>query len=74
VRRRADALRAWRADAAKRVGLDPGFLLPQRLIDRLAADPPADRGALEAVEGMRRWRVDLSGDEILQVLAAPKGR
>ena len=74
VRRRADTLRAWRTDAAKRVGLDPGFLLPQRLIDRLAADPPADRAALEAVEGMRRWRVELSGDEILQMLAAPKGR
>ena len=54
--------------------LDPGFLLPQRLIDRLAADPPADRHGLEVVEGMRRWRVDVCGDEILGALAAPGGR
>ena len=40
VRRRAEALRAWRTKAAKEIGLDPGVLFPQRLIDRLAAAPP----------------------------------
>ena len=56
VRRRADALRAWRPKAAQEIGLDPGVLLPQRVIDRLAADPPRDLVGLEQVEG--RWRVD----------------
>src|SRR5262249_46735994 len=45
VRRRAEALRAWRAKAAVELALDPGVLLPQRLIDRLAAEPPPGRGA-----------------------------
>jgi ribonuclease D len=67
VRRRADALRAWRTAAATRLGLDPGFLFPQRLIDRLAADPPADLAALAQVEGMRRWRTELLGEEVLRV-------
>src|SRR5262245_59334527 len=57
VRRRAEALRAWRAKAAAEVALDPGVLFPQRVIDRLASDPPRDLAALEQVEGVRRWRV-----------------
>jgi ribonuclease D len=69
VRRRADALRAWRAKAAKEVALDPGVFFPQRVIDRLAADAPRDVAALEQVEGVRRWRVKLFGDDLLRVLA-----
>jgi ribonuclease D len=70
TRRRVDALRAWRAEAARGLGLDPGVLLPQRLIDRLAADPPPDLGRLEQVEGVRRWRVQLLGGDLLKALAA----
>jgi ribonuclease D len=70
VRRRAEALRAWRGLAAKELGLDPGVLFPQRLIDRLAAEPPAGRRALEQVDGVRRWRVELFGDALLKALAA----
>lgn len=70
VRRRAEALRAWRSKAAQELGLDPGVLLPQRLIDRLAAEPPRDRDALERVDGVRRWRVARFGDELLKALAA----
>jgi ribonuclease D len=71
VRRRAEALRAWRAKAAEELGLDPGVLFPQRLIDRLAADPPRDRDALERVDGVRPWRVALFGDALLKALATP---
>lgn len=70
VRRRAEALRAWRGLAAKELGLDPGVLFPQRLIDRLAAEPPAGRRALEQVDGVRRWRVERFGDALLKALAA----
>jgi ribonuclease D len=69
VRRRADALRAWRTKAAQEIGLDPGVLFPQRVIDRLAADPPRGLAALEQVDGVRRWRVKLFGDDLLRVLA-----
>jgi ribonuclease D len=69
VRRRAEALRAWRTQAAQRLALDPGFLLPQRLIDRLAADVPPSLEALAAVDGMRRWRAALCGTEVLRALA-----
>jgi ribonuclease D len=68
VRRRAEALRAWRANAAREIGLEPGVLFPQRIIDRLAADPPQSLEALEQVEGVHRWRVKLFGDELLRLL------
>lgn len=71
VRRRAEALREWRAKAAKEIGLEPGVLFPQRLIDRLAAAPPADLAALRQVEGVRDWRVGLFGADLLKALAVP---
>src|SRR5262249_8194866 len=70
VRRRADALRTWRAKAAQELALDPGVLFPQRLIDRLAAEPPRDLAGLEQAEGVRRWRAALFGGDILKILAA----
>jgi ribonuclease D len=69
VVRRIGALMAWRAEAAPRLGLDPGLLLPQRLIERLGHDAPADLAALEAMDGIRRWRVVALGREILAALA-----
>jgi ribonuclease D len=69
VERRIAALLAWRADAAPRVGLDPGLLLPRRLIEPLAQRAPTDLPALETVEGMRRWRVAEFGTEILAALS-----
>ena len=70
-RQRAEALRKWRAEAAEAAGLDPGVLLPQRLIDALALDPPADLDGLRSVPGLRRWRVDAYGRAILAALRAP---
>jgi len=68
VRRRIENLRAWRTKAAAAIGLDPGFFFPQRLIDRLAADPPADAEALARIDGVRRWRAEVGGPELLQAL------
>jgi ribonuclease D len=67
-RQRAEAVRKWRTDAAEASGLDPGVLLPQRLIDALALDPPADLAGLQGVPGLRRWRVDAFGPAILAAL------
>jgi len=68
-RRRGEALREWRTKASKEIGLEPGVLFPQRLIDRLAAAPPADLAALRQVEGVRDWRVGLFGADLLKALA-----
>src|SRR5262249_10046249 len=69
VQQRAERLKRWRATAAERTGLDPGVLLPQRLIDALAAAPPGDLGALQDIPGLRQWRAVDFGPEILAALA-----
>lgn len=68
VRQRSEGLRRWRADAAVRVGLPPGLLLPNRLIGAIAHAGPRDRDELARVEGVRRWRVESFGPEILAAL------
>ncbi len=67
-RHRAESLKKWRTEASEGSGLDPGVLLPQRLIDALALDPPADLAGLRGVPGLRRWRVDAFGPAILAAL------
>jgi len=68
AQRRSEALRAWRVEAAKLVELDAGVIFPQRLIDRLAHDPPRDLDALARLEGVGRWRAELFGAELLRKL------
>ncbi|HYL79586.1 MAG TPA: HRDC domain-containing protein [Candidatus Acidoferrum sp.] len=75
VQRRIEALLAWRVEAAGRLGLDPGLVLPRRLIEGLAEEAPATPDALERIEGLRRWRAETFGAEILRVLeSAPAER
>jgi ribonuclease D len=66
VRRRIEALRQWRVEAAPRLGLDPGVLLPNRLIRVVAEAGPTSLSALEVVEGVRRWRVETIGPELIR--------
>ncbi|MBV8879415.1 MAG: ribonuclease D [Planctomycetaceae bacterium] len=63
--KRVDRIKAWRVEAAKKAGLEPGVLLPQRLIERIAIDRPTDLAALAAVPEIRRWRAENFGEEIL---------
>jgi ribonuclease D len=69
--RRIDRLRRWRAGATEQVGLEPGVLLPNRLITAIAEAAPRTLEDLARVEGVRRWRVDVLGEGLLAALAAP---
>jgi ribonuclease D len=69
--RRIEALRQWRTEAAPRFGLEPGLLLPNRLITTVALAAPRDTGALASLDGVRRWRATTFGSEIVAALAAP---
>ncbi len=69
VRRRIESLRVWRTEATPRFGLEPGVLLPNRLISTVADAAPRDADSLARVEGFRRWRVEAFGSEILAALA-----
>lgn len=65
---RIGRLKAWRLKAAEKVKLDPGLVLPQRLIGKIASDSPTDPEALVAIPGVQRWRVEAFGPGILDAL------
>jgi ribonuclease D len=69
--RRIDKLRRWRAGAIEPVGLEPGVLLPNRLITAIAEAGPRTLDELARVEGLRRWRVETFGPALLEAMAAP---
>lgn len=68
VKARRDALRSWRTQEAERLGLDVSVVLPQRLIERVAEDPPAGPADLARIEGIRHWRLDAFGPAIVSAL------
>jgi ribonuclease D len=69
ARRRITALRAWRDEQAERSQLDPSIVMPQRLVERLAAAGPRTLAELAAVDGLWRWRVAEWGPAMLAACA-----
>jgi ribonuclease D len=71
VSRRVETLRKWRSGATQRFGLEPGVLLPNRLIGQIAEAGPCTVEELVAIEGVRRWRAETFGREIIAALGGP---
>ena len=69
VLRRVERLKAWRTRKAAELQVDVSVVLPQRLIDRLAEAGPRDAAGLDAVEGLRRWRSEAFGAELLAAVS-----
>jgi ribonuclease D len=69
VRKRMERLKVWRNVAVERLKLEAGLLLPQRLIDVLAKAAPTTAEQLSGVDGLRQWRVQAMGDELLGILS-----
>ena len=66
--RRVAAMKTWRIAAAVRIGLDVSLILPQRLIDKIAELNPESIEALAGVLGLRQWRVEAFGEEIIRII------
>jgi ribonuclease D len=62
---RVARLKRWRVERAADLEIDVSVVLPQRLIDRLAAAAPRDLAGLAEIDGLRRWRIDTFGPELL---------
>lgn len=65
---RVARMKSWRLQKATELKLDVAVVLPQRLIDKLADAAPRDLPELDAVEGLRRWRIEAFGRELLAAL------
>ncbi len=63
-----DRLKEARNRAAERLGLPRGTLLSNTLLQSIAQASPGDVEALCAIDGMRRWKVEVLGAEILEIL------
>jgi ribonuclease D len=70
VAARVGRLKEWRQGRAAELKVDVSVVLPQRLIDRLAEKAPGSRTDLGEIDGLRRWRIEAFGEEMLASLSA----
>ncbi len=64
-----ERLRSWRAVASADQDLDPGVLLPNRLVTAIAMARPRTIDELRHVDAIRNWRCDAFGTELLAAVA-----
>jgi ribonuclease D len=70
ARKRVKALKNWRDKRAKDLGMEPGILLNNALINDLALKDPQSIKEMKEIPGLRKWRLNHFGQEILAAQAA----
>ena len=65
VRKRVKALKAWREMRAKHLGLEPGILMNNELINALALKNPRSIKEMGEIPGLKKWLEIHFGQEIL---------
>jgi ribonuclease D len=67
VRQRVKALKTWRDMRAKTLEMEPGILLNNALINGFALKNPQSIKEMEEIPGLKKWRQNHFGREILTV-------
>ena len=62
------ALRAWRAEVARRAKVSPGVVLSDRALTAVASARPTDAGVLSDLPGIGRVRAETYGDELVALV------
>jgi ribonuclease D len=65
---RLEKLKLWRQAKARELGLHVGVVFPANLLENLAVAPPSDVEELASLPGMRRWRAQEFGQEVIHLL------
>jgi ribonuclease D len=65
---RIDRLKKMREKLSDSLGIEPGFLLNNAVIDTISVQNPETPEALLTIENVRRWQVEAIGDKILSIL------
>lgn len=65
---RASRLKRMREKLSLAMGMEPGFLLNNALIETISVKNPSTCEALSGIEPIRRWQVEAMGDHILRAL------
>lgn len=68
-----ERLRSFRQAASERLDLEPGLLLPNRLISAIALAGPTDVQTLSTIDGIRQWRCRVIGDELVAAATGLNG-
>lgn len=67
VRERLKSLKQWREACSRRLGLDPGVLAPNWLLESIADANCTSVDELDTISGMRTWQKRAYGLELTQV-------
>ena len=73
VRRRVKLLKTWRDMRAKDLGLEPGILMNNALINAFALKNPRSAKEMEELPGLKKWLEDQFGQEILAASTSGNG-
>jgi ribonuclease D len=65
VRKRVKALKTWRDIRAKHLGLEPGILINNALINAFALEKPRSIKEMGEIPGLKKWQEEHFGQEIL---------
>jgi ribonuclease D len=68
VEEAVERMRKLRNRRAEELGLDPGFLISRATLERIARARPGSPEALAAVPEVRRWQVEVLGDDLLKTI------
>jgi ribonuclease D len=74
AKHRLEKLKQWRLGKSVELNLPVGVVFPANLLELLAIAPPLDLEGFINFPGMRRWRVQEFGQEILQKLKESEAR
>ncbi|MDA8428337.1 MAG: HRDC domain-containing protein [Geobacteraceae bacterium] len=67
---RIKRLKSWREQHSSALGLEPGVVAPNWMLEAVADANPVSVSELDGIAGMREWQKGLYGQELLQELAA----
>ena len=62
------ALKTWREHESSALGIDPGVLAPNWLLESVAESASCDTG-FEQVSGLRQWQINAFGDQMRQIVS-----
>lgn len=67
AKERLKKLKCWREQKSSELGLEPGVLAPNWLLESVADLNPATNSGLESLSGVRQWQLKLCAGEIITI-------